>query len=299
MRIFMTGGTGLIGTKLLTRFPENHRVTVLTRNLAEAEMAMGRRAHWISSLKGLENLNGFDAVINLAGEPIADKRWTAAQKQEICESRWNITQRLVDLIQASEQPPKVFLSGSAIGYYGRQGEDFITEYHERCHNEFSHSLCAKWEDIAMRASSDKTRVCTLRTGIVLSRKGGALQKMIPPFKLGLGGPIGDGQQYMSWIHINDMVSAISFLLDNPETQGPYNLTAPNPVTNNEFSQTLAKTLHRPCIFRVPAAAMKLMLGELSDLLLYGQRVLPKRLEDAGFHFQFQQLPDALHNLLRE
>ncbi|WP_102798469.1 TIGR01777 family oxidoreductase [Bowmanella denitrificans] len=298
MQILMTGGTGLIGTRLLSRLPEGYQVTVLTRNLAEAELALGRRAAWISSLKGLQNLDGFDAVINLAGEPIADKRWSEEQKQRICQSRWQLTEKLVELCQSSVHPPKVFLSGSAVGYYGRQGDDFISEYHQSPHNEFSHQLCERWEKIALEAQSPSTRVCLLRTGIVLSRKGGALVKMLPPFRMGLGGRMGSGKQFMPWIHISDMVAAMRFLLETPDCQGPYNLCAPNPVTNTEFSQTLAKTLGRPCLFPMPAFVLRGLFGEMSDLLLYGQRVIPKRLEEAGFHFQFQQLDKALLNLIK-
>ncbi|GAB3015565.1 TIGR01777 family oxidoreductase [Bowmanella dokdonensis] len=295
----MTGGTGLIGSRLLARFPDKYEVTVLTRNLAEAEMSLGRRAKWISSLKGLNNLDAFDAVINLAGEPIADKRWSDTQKEKICQSRWQLTQQLVDLCQAGETPPKVFLSGSAVGYYGRQGDTQVSEYHQDCYDEFSHRLCARWEQIALQAQSEKTRVCLLRTGLVLSRKGGALIKMLPAFKFGLGGPMGNGQQYMSWIHISDMMAGICFLLEEPDCQGPYNFTSPNPVSNEEFSKTLARVLHRPCLFRVPAFVLKPLLGEMSDLLLHGQRVIPKRLEEAGFHFQYQHLDKALQNLLDE
>lgn len=296
MQILMTGGTGLIGSRLLSRFPEGHQITVLTRNLAEAQMALGRRARWLSSLKSLSNLDEYDAVINLAGEPIADGRWSDEQKERICQSRWQITQKLVDLCQAGNNPPKVFLSGSAIGYYGRQDDEFISEYHQNCYDEFSHRLCKKWEEIALQAESDSTRVCLLRTGIVLSRRGGALVKMMPAFKFGLGGPMGIGRQYMSWIHISDMVAAILFLLEQPDCQGPYNLTAPHPVTNQEFSQALAEALHRPCLFRMPAFVVRTLFGEMSDLLLYGQRVLPKRLQEAGFHFQHQHLGEALESL---
>ncbi|GGD55267.1 TIGR01777 family oxidoreductase [Lacimicrobium alkaliphilum] len=296
MKILMTGGTGLIGSRLLSRLPEGHQVTVLTRNLAEAQMLLGRRARWMSSIKSLTNLDEYDAVINLAGEPIADKRWSDEQKERICQSRWQLTQKLVDLCQAGNNPPKVFISGSAIGYYGRQDDEFISEYHPSCHDEFSHRLCKKWEEIALQAQSDTTRVCLLRTGIVLSRRGGALVKMMPPFKFGLGGPMGNGEQYMSWIHISDMVSAIMFLLEQPDTQGAYNLVAPNPVTNKDFSQALAQDLHRPCVFTMPAFVVKILFGEMSDLVLYGQRVIPKRLQEAGFHFQHQHLDEALASL---
>ncbi|MBN7819911.1 TIGR01777 family oxidoreductase [Bowmanella yangjiangensis] len=298
MQILMTGGTGLIGTRLLSRLPEGYHVTVLTRNLAEAELALGRRATWISSFNELPNLDGFDAVINLAGEPIADKRWSKEQKDRICQSRWQITEKLVDLCQRSQTPPKVFLSGSAVGYYGRQDEELISEYHRTPHDEFSHQLCHRWEQIALQAQSEHTRVCLLRTGIVLSRKGGALIKMLPAFRAGLGGRMGDGRQFMSWIHISDMMAAIRFLLETPDCQGPYNLTAPNPVTNQEFSETLASVLGRPCLFPMPGFVLKMLFGDMSELLLTGQRVIPTRLEEAGFHFQFQHLKPALENLLK-
>lgn len=296
MRILITGGTGLIGSHLVPVLEVNHEIVVITRNVSMAERELGHKVEFHSSMDHFSDLNDIDAVINLAGETIVNKRWTETQKGVIESSRWDTTAQLVKLIKNSEQPPSVFLSGSAIGYYGRQDASPVDEYSDKFHDEFSHQLCKKWEDIAQQAESDKTRVCLLRTGIVLAKNGGALGKMLLPFKLGLGGPIASGNQYMSWIHIQDMVTAIELLLENEGCRGVYNFTAPEPVTNRVFSQTLAKALGKPCIFKTPAFVLQLMMGEMSDLLLHGQNVVPTRLKEAGFTFDYAELKSALHSL---
>ncbi|WP_054954009.1 TIGR01777 family oxidoreductase, partial [Citrobacter amalonaticus] len=285
MKILVTGGTGLIGGHLVPRLQElGHQVTVLTRHRDTAREKLNDRVTLWDTLEDKQNLDGFDAVINLAGEPIADKRWTTEQKDRLCQSRWRITQKLADLINASESPPSVLISGSATGYYGDLGEVVVTE-EEPPHNEFTHKLCARWEQIACEAQSDKTRVCLLRTGVVLAPKGGILGKMVPPFRLGLGGPIGNGRQYLAWIHIDDMVNAILWLLDN-DLRGPFNMVSPYPVRNEQFAHALGHALQRPAILRVPATVMRLLMGESSVLVLGGQRALPKRLEAAGFPFRW-------------
>ncbi|MCC2615250.1 TIGR01777 family oxidoreductase [Aestuariibacter halophilus] len=296
MHILITGGTGLIGSRLIPQLFSDHKLSVITRNVAMAENVLSHKVALHSSLDKFSNLDEFDAVINLAGEPIVDRRWSEEQKQRICDSRWNITERLVQLCNAGSNPPAVFISGSAIGIYGRQDDRVIDEDFSDYHDEFSHTVCQRWEDIALQAKSPQTRVCILRTGIVLSAQGGALAKMLTPFKLGLGGPIGDGQQFMSWIHIRDMIDGIVFLLNEQKCEGVYNLTAPEPVTNEAFVRSLAAHLHRPCVMRAPAFALKAMLGERADLVLYGQRVIPKRLQDAGFTFSFPTLAEAMDNL---
>lgn len=193
MKILLTGGTGLIGRHLIPRLLElGHSVTVSTRHPDTARARLDPRVTLWRDFEGHHHLNDIDAVINLAGEPIADKRWTAEQKQRLCHSRWDLTQRLVGLIHASDTPPSVLISGSAIGYYGDLGEVVVTE-EEPPHNEFTHKLCARWEQIACEAQSERTRVCLLRTGVVLAPRGGILGKMTPAFKLGLGGPIGNGK----------------------------------------------------------------------------------------------------------
>lgn len=297
MKILVTGGTGLIGGHLVPRLQElGHQVTVLTRRRDTAREKLNDRVTLWDTLEDKQNLDGFDAVINLAGEPIADKRWTTEQKDRLCQSRWRITQKLADLINASETPPSVLISGSATGYYGDLGEVVVTE-EEPPHNEFTHKLCTRWEQIACEAQSDKTRVCLLRTGVVLAPKGGILGKMVPPFRLGLGGPIGNGRQYLAWIHIDDMVNAILWLLDN-DLRGPFNMVSPYPVRNEQFAHALGHALQRPAILRVPATVIRLLMGESSVLVLGGQRALPKRLEAAGFPFRWYDLEEALSDVVR-
>lgn len=297
MQILITGGTGLIGSHLVPRLLETgHDITVVTRS---PEAARGKFDPRVTLWKGLNdhaNLDGFDAVINLAGEPIADKRWTEAQKQRLCQSRWQVTERLVEMFKASQTPPSVLISGSAAGYYGDLGEVVVTE-DEPPHNEFTHKLCARWEQIACGAQSENTRVCLLRTGVVLAPKGGILGKLLPIFRLGLGGPIGSGRQYLAWIHVDDMVNGILWLLNN-DLRGPFNMVSPYPVRNEQFSHSLGHVLNRPAFMRVPAAAVKLMMGESAVLVLGGQRALPKRLEESGFGFRYFDLEEALADVVR-
>jgi uncharacterized protein len=296
MKILITGGTGLIGRHLIPRLLElGHRVIVVTRSPEKARQQLDARVELWKGLNECSNLDGIEAVINLAGEPIADKRWTEEQKQRLCNSRWQVTQKLVELFAASNQPPSVLISGSAAGYYGDLGEVVVTE-EEPPHNEFTHKLCARWEQIACGAQSDTTRVCLLRTGVVLAPKGGILGKMVPPFKLGLGGPIGSGRQYLAWIHIDDMVNGILWLLDN-DLRGPFNMVSPYPVRNEQFAHALGHALHRPAVLRAPATAVRLLMGESSVLVLGGQRALPKRLEDSGFAFRWYDLEEALGDVL--
>ena len=291
MHIFVTGGTGLIGQQLIEQLHPQHSITVLSRGINAARKKLPGDVKIIDDFDSLSNFNDYDAVINLAGEPIADKRWSEQQKYRICQSRWQLTASIVNKLHASDNPPATFISGSAIGYYGRQDDTPITENNHQVHEEFTHEVCQQWEHIAQSASN-VCRVCLLRTGIVLAFDGGALSKMRLPFKLGLGGRIGNGKQYMSWIHIDDMVAGILFLLSQPELSGPFNFTAPTPVTNASFVKAFANALHRPALFPVPAPILKLAMGESADLLLTGQRVLPQKLQDAGFHFRYDNIDAA-------
>lgn len=291
--LLLTGGTGLIGRHLIKKLHHTHNITVITRDPYRAKRLLGDDVSAVMTLEELIQVDDYNIIVNLAGEPIADKRWSNQQKQNICDSRWDITTRLVDLINLAQTKPEVFISGSAIGYYGRQGDTPVNEDFNDFHQEFSREVCAKWEEIALRA---QTRVCILRTGIVLDEEGGALSKMLMPFRMGLGGPIADGKQFMSWIHIEDMIKAISFLIDNEDCLGPYNITSPNPNTNAFFSLKLAKRLDRPCFFRVPAFVLKTLMGESSDLVLFGQKVLPERLLASGFNFSYPTLEEALNSL---
>ena len=297
MQILITGGTGLIGSHLVPRLLElGHDVTVVTRNPDKARTLFDPKVEFWKGLNDHRNLDGFGAVINLAGEPIADKRWSESQKQRLCQSRWQITERLVEMFKASQQPPAVFISGSAAGYYGDLGEVVVNE-DEPPHNEFTHKLCARWEQIACGAHSEHTRVCLLRTGVVLAPKGGILAKLLPIFRLGLGGPMGDGRQYLAWIHIDDMVNGILWLLDN-DLRGPFNMVSPYPVRNEQFSHALGHVLNRPAFMRAPAMVIRTMMGESSVLVLGGQRALPKRLEESGFGFRWYDLEEALGDVVR-
>lgn len=297
MHILMTGGTGLIGSQLIPRLLQcGHQVSVVTRDVAAARAKLDPAVTLWSGLAQQQDLNGIDAVINLAGEPIADKRWTEQQKQLLCESRWQITERLASLINASSHPPSVLISGSATGFYGDTGELVLTE-EDPGHEEFTHQLCARWEALALSAASERTRVCLLRTGVVLTPEGGALAKIKLPFKLGIGGPLGSGKQYMPWIHLDDMLNAILWLLDNPQLSGPFNMVAPYAVRNEQFAAALGHAMHRPAFMRTPASAIKLMMGESAVLVLGGQHVLPKRLEESGFGFRWFDLDETLRDVV--
>ncbi|QUY48352.1 TIGR01777 family oxidoreductase [Serratia plymuthica] len=299
MRILITGATGLIGSSLTRRLLSlSHSITVLTRDVQRAHERFGEQVSYWSTLQDQTSLDGFDAVINLAGEPIADKRWSKAQKARLCHSRWDLTERLAALINAGSSPPGVLISGSAVGYYGDQGQAVVTE-DEAPHDEFTHQLCQRWESLALQAQSDATRVCLLRTGVVLASTGGALAKMLPPFRLGLGGPIGDGRQYLPWIHLDDMVNGILYLLEHATLQGPFNMVAPYPVHNEQFAAQLANVLDRPAFLRVPAFAIRLLMGEAAVLVLGGQRAVPRRLEEAGFSFRFLELEQALDDVINQ
>lgn len=296
MQLLITGGTGLIGRHLIPRLLQlGHQVNVVTRDVAAAREKLDERVRLWSGLDQQSDFNGIEGIINLAGEPIADKRWSASQKQQLCESRWQITEQLVSLIHASSTPPAFLISGSATGFYGDSGEVIVTE-EDPGQDEFTHTLCARWEQLALKAESEQTRVCLLRTGVVLAREGGALEKMKLPFRLGVGGPIGSGKQYLPWIHIDDMIDAIIWLMDHPSLRGPFNMVAPYPVRNEQFAATLGQVMHRPAFMRTPAAAIKLMMGESAVLVLGGQHVLPKRLEASGFTFRWYDLQQALQDV---
>jgi len=302
MKILLTGGTGFIGSELL-KLLSTHQVMLLTRSPEHAKQRLQHadlgNIEYLDSLESFADLNHIDAIINLAGEPIADKRWTSEQKEKICKSRWKITEQIVELIHASTEPPAVFISGSAVGYYGDQQDHPFDECLHVNSEDFPHEVCAKWEQIAKRAESEQTRVCLLRTGVVLGLNGGALAKMLLPYKLGVGGPLGNGNQYMPWIHILDMVRAIMYLLETPHAHGTFNMCAPHPVTNRIFSGTLAKTLKRPHILFTPKWAMELLMGESSCLLFDSMRAKPKKLTELGFKFSYSRIEPALKHLLHD
>lgn len=294
-RIFITGGTGFIGSVLC---PELHKrgyeLTVLSRQSTDKVRSRCGQVEVVNDLESLRSHIGYDAVINLAGEGIADKRWTDKRKQILRDSRIELTNTLSEIINTWEQPPAVLVSGSAVGFYGDQGSAPVTE-DTTPHDEFSHQLCKDWEKAALKLQPLGARVCLSRTGVVVGPGGGFLQRMILPFKLGLGGRLGNGHQYMPWIHRDDVVAALIWMLETPEASGAYNVVSPNPATNREFTRCLAGVLRRPAIFPAPAPILKLALAEMSQLLLTGQRAIPARLTDSGFRFTYPTLEKALEN----
>ncbi len=297
MKILITGGTGFIG-KTLCHFllGKNHQLTLLSRQPKKVSALFGPSVQAISNINQLKPSDGYDAIINLAGEGIADSRWTQSRKQILLDSRIKTTRQLIAYIKTAENKPEVLISGSAIGYYGNQKSRILNEKSEPI-EDFSHQLCEKWETAAQQAEDFGIRVCIIRTGLVIGHDGGFLQRMLPAFKYGLGGTIGNGKQWMSWIHYSDLVAIINKLLESTVLQGIFNGTAPEPVTNAEFSITLGKILNRPVLLPIPAFILSLLLGEMSELLLGGQRVMPVQIEKAGFEFKFRTLEQALSDVL--
>jgi hypothetical protein len=298
MQILITGGTGLIGRRLCKALlAEGHELTVFSRNPASVPVKCGAGVHALASLAEWHPALSFDAVINLAGEPIIDARWSAQRKRVLWDSRVTLTEELVRHIAAAERKPSVLLSGSAVGYYGNRGNLMLDEA-AGTGAGFAADLCKAWEDAARVAESAGVRVCLLRTAPVLSNDGGLLGRMLPPFKLGLGARLGDGKQWMGWVHIEDYVTMVLRLLRDEQTHGPYNMAAPNPITNAEFTAALAAALHRPAFFVAPATLLKLAMGERASLLLEGQRALPEKMEAMHQRFAFPTLADALHDVIR-
>jgi len=291
MKILITGGTGLIGRALCNILTE-HQLTVLSRHPETVTKKCGVRVAAMASLdEWLPEMN-FEVVINLAGEPIADKAWSAERRQALLDSRVALTQKLVAKINAASVKPAVFLSGSAIGYYGNCNDEKLDESCSAGH-DFAADLCSAWERAALQAEG--VRVCLLRTGLVLSGKGGILAKMLLP--LGMGVRFGNGMQWMSWIHIEDYTQIILRLIADEKISGAVNMTAPNPVTNEDFTRTLVEVRHGLLSFSSPAFMLKLMLGERAALVLEGQRVLPVKVLASGYTFRYPQLSSALGNLL--
>lgn len=303
MNYLITGGTGFVGQKLITNLLEsNQQIIVLGRDKKKVEKVFQGKVRAVSSLLEISSDEIIDNIINLAGEPIAAKRWSVKQKEILLNSRIKITQNIIELIANLKTKPKTLISASAIGFYGSRGDEELNES-SKSGNEFTSDLCKKWENEANKANQFGVRVCVTRFGIVLGKNGGALSKMLPAFKLGLGGKIGSGNQFMSFVHIDDVVSAINFLIANQNNEqnlsGIFNLTAPNPVTNYQFTKTLGEVLHRPTFFNMPEFAVKILFGQMGEaLLLNGQKVLPKRLLDLGYQFAFQGLESSLKNIIK-
>ncbi len=296
MKIVIAGGTGFLGRPLTDALAhDGHDVVILSRgqngNRAGVRAVMwnpnGETGPWATEI------DGAGAVVNLAGESIAAKRWTPAQKAVIVDSRLQATRSLVAAIRGAAAPPAVFVSGSAVGFYGPLGSAITTESGP-AGSDFLANVATQWEHEAMRAASDRTRIVCIRTGIVLERDGGALPQMLPPFWFGAGGPVGSGRQYWPWIHRDDWVALVQWAIATPSVSGAVNATAPHPVTNTEFARALGRAMHRPAFMPAPAFALKLLLGEMAEgLLLSGQNAVPAKAERAGFSFRYPDVNDAL------
>jgi uncharacterized protein len=294
LRVLISGSSGLIGGALVPALRAGgHDVKRLVRGaVATPDQISWNPAEPLAP----ESVSGFDAVVHLAGESIAT-RWTEAKKRRIADSRVPATEHLAAALIKAQQRPRVFICGSAIGYYGDRGEESLRE-DSPSGEGFVGEVCRQWEAAAESAASAGIRVVQIRTGIVLSRQGGALATMLPPFRMGLGGNLGNGRQWMSWIDLRDEVGAIQHLLATDSIHGPVNLVSPNPVRNAEFTKTLASVLHRPAIFPMPAFAVRLAFGQMADeLLLASQRVQPAKLASRGYRFQYADLRTALASIL--
>lgn len=299
--IVMTGATGFIGRRVCAALLERgDRVTALSRNPGRAQQTLpgvDRCVLWSPGVAGAwcDCLDGADAVLHLAGESVAGRRWSAAFKQQVRESRVRGTRDIVEAIVRADTPPPVLISASGIGYYGDSGEETVTEHAQPGH-DFLAEVCQAWEAEASRAAADGVRVVLLRTGLVLSRDGGALPRLARPFSLYVGGPIGSGRQWFPWIHIDDAVAAILHCLDSPRLQGPVNLVAPDMTRNRAFCAALGGALRRPSWLRVPGFALRAGIGPFAETLLGGQRAIPEQLQASGFAFRHPLLDEALASI---
>ncbi len=299
MKIVIAGATGFIGSILTDHlWNQFHDLTLLSRTPpAETNVVKKRWSAWQPGFSGEWEtaIDGADGIVNLAGEPIAAKRWNPAQKEKLRSSRLDATRSLVTAIGKAQVKPKFLINASAVGYYGARGEEVVTE-NARPGRDFLSRLCVEWEAEARKVESFGVRVALLRTGIVLAKGKGALAKMVAPFKMFVGGPLGSGHQWMPWIHIDDEIGLITFLIANNDAHGAFNGSAPNPVTMSEFSRILGEVLNRPSWASVPPSALSLLVGEMADMLLSGQRAVPEAATKLGYSFKYPSLSDALRSL---
>jgi uncharacterized protein (TIGR01777 family) len=287
MRVLLTGGTGFIGDPVARALrAAGHDVTIVSRHPG---YVTGKAIPWDGVRAAMRET---EAVVNLAGESLADARWTAARKRAIVDSRIESTRALVDAIAAASPRPTVLVSASAVGFYGPRRDEELDETAAPGEG-FLAEVCRRWEEEAFRARDLDVRVVALRLGVVLGPGGGALGKMLLPFRAALGGPLGNGKQWMSWIHRADVVGLVLAALTGPAYAGPVNATAPAPVRNRDFTAALAKTVHRPAFLRVPSIGLRLVLGEMADMLLTGQRVVPAAARAAGYEFRYPEIYGAL------
>ena len=300
MKIVITGATGFIGSALVKKLhASGYKPVLLSRRHRQTSAFQNAvSVSWNPENENeiVKEIDGADAVINLAGEPIVGKRWSKIQKMKILESRVRATRTVVHSIKQANEKPAVLINASAVGYYGSRGTEELTE-ESHPGSGFLTDVCKAWEAHAIRAEDFGVRVVRIRTGIALEKTGGALQKMLPPFRFGMGGWLGNGNQWMSWIHLEDLLRLILFCVENEKAKGAVNAISPQPVTNKVFSMVLAQVLNRPCLMPVPAFALKLLMGEMSEILLGSQRVLPKKARELGFSFQYPDIRKALEAAL--
>jgi uncharacterized protein (TIGR01777 family) len=299
MKVVIAGGTGFLGQALArSLLRDGHEVVVLTRaagGTAASAASAPRRVAWTPTGEPgpwARDIETAHAVVNLAGESIAARRWSAAHKQRVLDSRVLATRSLVAAIRGASTPPQVFVSGSAVGYYGACGDESIVE-DSPPGSDFLARVCVQWEAEAQHAA-DRSRLVIVRTGLPLGREGGALPAMLPPFWFGAGGPVGSGRQFWPWIHRDDWIAVVRWAIDTPPVTGPINATGPTPVTNREFARALGRAMRRPAFMPAPAFALRILLGEMADaLLLSGQRAMPAKAERLGFAFRYRRVDDAL------
>lgn len=296
MRILITGGTGLIGRSLCQFWlAQGHELYVWSRTPERVKGLCGDAVHAVGELRELDQVP-LDAVINLAGAPIADRPWTQARRKLLRDSRIALTKDLVSWLASLPKKPSVLISGSAVGWYGDGGENVLTESSPIQTPDFATQLCADWEAAAQAAEPLGIRVVLIRTGLVLTAKGGFLSRLMPLFKLGLGGKQGSGHQWMPWVHLDDEVALIDHVMQYAEAYGPYNACAPEPARNQAFAKALGQHVKRPAFMAAPGFVLKMMLGEMAGLLLGGQNIRPERTQEIGFEFKYKDLKSALAHL---
>ncbi len=303
MKVVLAGGTGFVGGSLLSALiAEHHQVVLLTRNLEKAKHLSGNAVsvvEWDAKNGGdwEKSIDSSDVVINLSGESVANKRWTDSVKQKILDSRVNSTRAIVHAISRAEKRPSLLVNASAIGIYGSDPEKKLLETTPKGEG-FLADVCDSWEKEASKAENLSIRVVKLRIGIVLGKEGGALKRMLPPFQFFLGGPLGNGLQWFPWVHRDDVVRSILYVMENNEIQGPINMAAPEPVRLKDFCKVLGKVLHRPSLFPVPIFVLRLMVGDMADMLIASQKMIPQKLKSSGFQFRYSHLEDALQAILK-
>ncbi len=295
--VLITGGSGFIGSALCRYYlGKGEPVFVLTRNIARAHHRLGQAVRAVANLQDIPSESAPEVIFNLAGQNLASGRWTRARKRRFVTSRVGVTQQIVEYINTLTDTSPVLISGSAVGYYGSRGATRLDE-RSSAGEEYQARLCQAWEEAARVAEDAGTRVCLMRSGAVLGPGGGPLAGLLPTFRRGLGGYLGDGRQWLSWIHIDDWIALAQHLIDNPKLHGPFNATSPYPQTNRDFAKTLGRVLNRPVWLRIPGCLVRLSQGEMAHLFLTGQRVLPQRALDSGFQFRYPHLNDALADII--